>query len=200
MMNNMSDRDAAEAPESGDVTRVLASVSEGDEAARVRLIELLYEELRRLAGGLMRRERTEHTLQPTALVNEACLKLLGAPQSNWASRAEFFGSAAEVMRRVLVDHARRKLAAKRGGGQAAASLDAGAIARLDDANQVLGVDEALAQLAATDSRKAEIVKLRFFAGLEIDEIAAVLDVAPITVKRDWRYARAWLGNRLNEKT
>jgi len=183
------------APTPGDITQLLAFVAEGNDASRLRLIDLVYDELRRVAGGLLRNERADHTLEPTALVHEAWLRLFREAQPRWETRAHFFGSAAELMRRVLVDHARRRGAAKRGGGNGAVAVAVGMpeTGRADDArDQTLFVHEAIDRLEVIEPRKALIVKLRFFAGLSIEEIAVVLDLSSITIKREWRYARAWL--------
>ena len=182
-----------------EVTRVLKELAAGQTGARARLLELIYDELRGLARGLLRGERVDHTLAATGLVHEAYLRLLGDRPTNWDNRAHFFGAAAEVMRRVLVDHARGQRAAKRGGGRMRAPLDSGVSAKLKTPDTLLDVDEALTKLEAIEPRKARVVKLRFFAGLTLDEIAAVLEVAPITVKRDWRYARAWLVSHLGAR-
>jgi RNA polymerase sigma factor (TIGR02999 family) len=150
-----------------------------------------------MAGGLLRGERVEHTLQPTALVHEAWMRLVGGSAPECRSRREFFATATELMRRVLVDFARRRKAEKRGGGQPMMPLSTDAMeVGGDPLVHTLVVHEALDELAADDPRKAEVVKLRFFGGLSVEEIAAVLEVSPITVKRDWRYARAWLLQRL----
>lgn len=186
-------------PRSHEITGVLSGLASGDTRARQRLFELIYDELHRMARGAMRNERSDHTLQPTALVNEAYLRLVGDRPGQWQSRAHFFGAAAEVMRRILIDHAREKSAAKRGGGARPGPLgfDLDVAAAEQRHEEILAIDEALARLEASDPRKAEIVKLRFFAGLSTDEIAAVLEVSPITVKRDWRYARAWLNRQVD---
>lgn len=185
-----------EALSKGDITQLLEGAAEGDERSRLRLVELVYDELRRQAGALLRNERVEHTLEPTALVNEAWLRLFGEAEHDWKNRSYFFATAAELMRRVLVDYARKRKAAKRGGGQAVLPLS-GDLPGSDSAvEQTLAVHEALDDLALSDPRKALVVKLRFFGGLEMDKIAAALEVAPRTVKRDWRYARAWLSQRL----
>lgn len=185
-----------EEPAKGDITQLLEGVAEGDERSRLRLVELVYDELRRQAAALLRKERVEHTLEATALVHEAWLRLFGQGEHDWKNRTYFFATAAELMRRVLVDYARKHRAAKRGGGQAILPLSVDLPGRDDAVEQTLAVHEALDDLAAVDPRKALVVKLRFFGGLDMDEIAAALEVAPRTVKRDWRYARAWLLERL----
>jgi RNA polymerase sigma factor (TIGR02999 family) len=182
------------------MTLVLERVEAGDEAAKAQLLELAYEELRKVAGGMMRRERTDHTLQPTALVNEAVIRLLGEDALAAATnRAYFFGIMANVMRRVLVDHARKRDALRRGGDRQRASFDV-AIEEAEGAGRVdvLDLDEALNELAAVDQRQAQIVTLRFFGGLSIPEIAEHLDVSVSTVEKDWRFARAWLRRQLGE--
>jgi RNA polymerase sigma factor (TIGR02999 family) len=182
---------------SGDVTQILEQVADGDERARLRLVELVYDELRQIAAALLRGERVEHTLQPTALVHEAWIRLMGGAQPDCRTRREFFASATALMRRVLVDFARRRKAAKRGAGRSGLPISADVLeAGSDPLDQTLGVHDALDALAAEDPRKAEVVELRFFGGLSVEEVAAVLEVAPITVKREWRYARAWLLERL----
>lgn len=182
------------APRPNEITAVLSDLAAGDTRARQRLFEMIYDEMHRMAKGAMRRERVDHTLQATALVNEAYVRLFGTTPTKWDDRGHFFGAAAEVMRRVLIDHAREKVAEKRGGLARKLPLDAHLdVASVhEDHEEVLAIDEALSRLEATDQRKAEIVKLRFFGGLSIEEIAAVLEISEITVKRDWRYARAWL--------
>jgi RNA polymerase sigma-70 factor (ECF subfamily) len=180
----------------GDVTRLLAEVAGGAPAARERLLEAIYNELHGLAAGLMRGERADHTLQPTALVHEAFLRMFGSQAGKFENRAHLFGAAAEAMRRILIDHARQRAALKRGGGAAEEELGSSFGVLPEALNELLAVDEALTLLEREDPRKAEIVKLRFYAGLSMEQIADVLEVAVITVKRDWRFARAWLGRRL----
>jgi RNA polymerase sigma-70 factor, ECF subfamily len=182
---------------SEDVTRILAESAE-DSGARARLLEAIYEELHGIAGGFMRRERADHTLQATALVHEAVLRIFGSDNSRFESRAHLFGAAAEAMRRILIDHARQKAALKRGGGVPASRLEAGEPAQASntDAGELLAVDEALTRLESVDPRKAQIVKLRFYGGLGMEQIADALEISVITVKRDWRFARAWLAQRL----
>jgi RNA polymerase sigma factor (TIGR02999 family) len=180
--------------DSADVTAMLLAWSDGDEAARAQLIDAVYDELRRLARGHLSRERPEHSLAPTALVHEAYLKLVDQRRVRWQSRAHFFSIAAHVMRRILVDHARARAAGKR----------AGATVSLDDVEagtppvdvDLLALDTALEKLAAVDERQGRLVELRYFGGLTVEETAAALDVSPITVKRDWALARAWLFREL----
>ena len=180
-----------------DVTQLLVDWQGGDARALDRLIPLLYDELRALAAGYLRGERESHTLQPTALVHEAFLRLVDQRTATWQNRAHFFGIAAQAMRRILADHARRRLAAKRGGGQLVTLGDDVPLPGGSGAD-VVRVDEALDRLAAQDERQARVVEMRFFAGLTIEETAEVLGVSPMTVKRDWMVARAWLQRELGE--
>jgi RNA polymerase sigma factor (TIGR02999 family) len=183
--------------ESPDVTQLLKDWSGGDEAAADRLMPLVHEELRRLAHQYMRRENPGHTLQTSALVNEAYLRLVDQSKIQWESRAHFFGIAARLMRQILVDQARRKNFAKRGGGAIRVSLDsANAVAQEQSAN-VMALDEALKTLEQTDPRKSQIVELRFFGGMSIEETAQALKVSPGTVMREWTFARAWLRNEMS---
>jgi RNA polymerase sigma factor (TIGR02999 family) len=174
------------------VTTLLRAWAQGQEAAGDRLFPILYDELRRLAARYMRRERRAHTLQPSGLVHEAYLRLAGAPDCDWHSRAHFFAIAARVMRQVLVDHARKRGAAKREGQLVTLQdVDAPALPV-----ELLDLDDALRELAALDPRQARVVELRFFGGLDVEETAEVLDLSARTVKREWRTARAWLQRRL----
>jgi|SRR5271157_1812338 len=175
----------------GPATRLLLASSEGNRAAEEKLIPLVYNELRRLAGGYMRAERPDHTLQPTALVHEAYLRLVGQ-ESDWKSRTHFLGVAARQMRRVLVDHARKRSAAKRAGGESRVAFEDVLAVAAEEPAQLVSVDEALDRLAAEYPRQARVVELRFFGGYTGDDIAGILAVSPETVKRDWRFARAWL--------
>jgi RNA polymerase sigma factor (TIGR02999 family) len=176
-----------------EVTRILWAIERGDPQAARQLWPLVYVELRRLAAQRMIRERPGQTLQPTALVNEAYLRLVGtAEASGWDSRAQFFAAAAEAMRRILVDRARRRRSRKRGGGLARAEYDEANLAAPEAADELLAVDEALAGLTAVDAQAAELVKLRYFAGLSIPEAARVLGISPRSADRLWAYARAWL--------
>jgi RNA polymerase sigma-70 factor, ECF subfamily len=181
-----------------DVTGLLLAWGGGDADAGERLLPVVYEELRRQAARAMRREAGEHTLQATALVHEAYLRLVDQRRVEWRSRAQFFGVAAQMMRRVLVDHARGRLAAKRGGGARRVTLDGqGADAAAPDADvDVLALHEALERLAVLDPDQARLVELRYFAGLGIEETAEALGVSPATVKREWAVARAWLRREL----
>ncbi len=175
-----------------DITRVLDAANHGDEAAQARLLTLVYDELHDLASRHMRGERPNHTLQPTILVHEAYLRLTGEPEVTWNGRAHFFGAAAEVMRRILVDHARARVAAKRGGNLRRLPLDDANELSADQPEEVIAIDEALEALAAIDAQRAEIVKLRFFGGLSVEQVAEALDVSTRTVVRQWQFARVWL--------
>jgi RNA polymerase sigma factor (TIGR02999 family) len=183
-------------PESRDVTRLLESWSGGDKAALGELLPIVYRELRGLAASYIRRERPDHTLQPTALVHEAYLRLVDQSQVRSPTRAHFFAVAANLMRQILVNHAERHKAAKRGGGNKV-SLEDGAAAVAPRGVDVIALDQALNKLTLLDPRQGRIVELRFFGGLTEDEIAKVLGVSPITVKRDWRIARALLHRELS---
>lgn len=177
-------------------TLLLKQVQAGDRAALDELLPQVYDELRRLAALQLQRERADHTLQPTALVHEAYLRLIDQHAVDWQNRAQFFGLAAEMMRRILVNHALARQAAKRGGPQTRVALDAAVdFAAQQDVN-LLALDEALQELAALDPAQARLVELKYFGGLSIEEIAAVLDVSPATVKREWRMAKAWLFQQL----
>jgi RNA polymerase sigma-70 factor, ECF subfamily len=176
---------------SAGVTELLRAWSDGDDDALERLMPLVEAELRRLAGAYMRRERREHTLQATALVNEAFLRLTDARRVRWQDRAHFLGISARLMRRVLVDHARHRGYQKRGGGAQRVTLHE-ELATLDPALDVVALDLALDALAKVDVRKSRTVELRFFGGLSVEETAEVLQVSPDTVKRDWRLAKLWL--------
>jgi RNA polymerase sigma factor (TIGR02999 family) len=184
---------------SGDVTRLLQRWGDGDAQAMADLLPLLYDDLRRLAAVHLRRQPPGHTLQPTALVNEAYLKLAGRQDLSFAHRAGFFALAATVMRKLLVDHARAHHAAKRGGDAVRVTLDEGIADRPSRDVDFLELDAALEELGRLDGRQARIVELRFFAGLGIEETAAALDLSPATVKRDWATARAWLYRRLSDR-
>lgn len=183
-------------PAGPDVTGLLADWSRGDRHALESLLPVVYAELRRIAARQLRRERDGHTLQPTALVHEAYLRLVEQRSVNFESRAHFFGVAAQVMRRVLVDHARRQAATKRGNGAQRVPLDAAAETAAVNQIPVLRLDHALGRLEKIDPDLARIVELRAFGGLTIDEAAHVLNVSPTTAKRDWRTAKAWLTNEL----
>jgi len=178
------------APE--DVTTLLAQLVAGKDEAANKLIPMVYDELRRLAGGYMRRERADHTLQATALVHEAYLKLVQQRSVDWQSRAHFFGIAAQMMRRILIDHARGHLRDKRGAGQQVVPLDEAVVFSPEQSAEMLKVDESLQRLSKLDPRQAKVVELRFFGGLTVEETADVLKISPKTVKREWSVAKAWL--------
>ena len=188
-----------------ELTQLLIAWSCGDADALEQLTPLVYGELRRLAHAHMRRERGEHTLQTTALVHEAFLRLIGNPQERWQSRAHFYAIAAQMMRRVLVDYARANQRVKRGGDALHLTLeDADSAVESSAFNpafniEVIALDTALDELAAIDPRRSRVVELRFFGGLSVEETAQVLQVAPDTVVRDWRVAKAWLFRRLNDE-
>jgi RNA polymerase sigma factor (TIGR02999 family) len=175
------------------VTKVLAAIAQGDPRAAEQLLPLVYDELRRLAAQKLAHEKPGQTLQATALVHEAYLRLLGDEHAhNWNSRGHFFSAAAEAMRRILVDNARRKQAAKHGGDVARQDLDGLEIALPEIPEDLVALDEALTKLAATDKTAADLVHLRFFAGLPLSEVAQQLGISPRTADRLWAYARAWL--------
>jgi RNA polymerase sigma-70 factor (ECF subfamily) len=186
--------DEADRPR-GEVTMLLAAVRDGDAGAKDRLFEVVYAELRRRAAALMARQPARHTLQPTALVHEAYLRLSGG-EGEWRDRGHFYATAAAAMRCILVDHARALGAAKRGGGGLRVTLDAESLAGKGGDEEVLAVHDALARLAETDPDQARIVELRYFGGLEFAEIAGALDVPERTVYRRWDRARAWLWREL----
>lgn len=186
-----------ESPAPHDVTQLLIAWSSGDQAARDRLMSVVYEELHRLARRYMRRESPGHTLQTSALVNEAFLRLVDQRNVHWQNRAHFFGIAAQMMRRILVDYARSRSYAKRGGGERALPLDEGLIVSEERSAEVVAVHEALEELAKFDPRKSQIVELRFFGGLTIEETAEVLGVSPGTVMSDWTMAKAWLRREIS---
>jgi RNA polymerase sigma factor (TIGR02999 family) len=180
----------------GELTTLLQAWSAGDERARARLLELVYDQLRKLAAQQLRREHGSQTLNTTGLVHEAYLRLAGQEGLNWKDRGHFFGIAAVTMRRVLVEAARRRGAGKRGGAWRRVTL-ADDVAALEARGlELLDLDDALTALAAVDERQAHIVELRYFAGLNVEEAAEVMEIAPATVKRDWTVARAWLFRRL----
>jgi RNA polymerase sigma-70 factor (ECF subfamily) len=175
-----------------DVTLLLGRIARGDDAAASKLIPLVYDELRRLAGGYMRRERKDHTLQATALVHEAYLKLTEQRSVDWQGRAHFFGIAAQVMRRILIDHARGHLRAKRGGGVIPVPLDEALTFSPEQSLELVKLNESLERLAKLDPRQGKIVELRFFGGLTVEETAQMLGISAKTVKREWSMAKAWL--------
>ena len=180
------------APSQQQVTELLAAWGDGDQAARDELMPLVYEELRRLARRCMNRERAGHTLQTSALVHEAFLRLVDQKNVRWQDRAHFFGIAARLMRQILVDYARRRGYAKHGGGGRRVPLDEAVVVSEERAAEVMALDDALKRLAEIDPRKSQVVELRFFGGLSIEETAEVLGVSEGTVRRDWALAKAWL--------
>ena len=175
-----------------EVTRILHSIESGDAKAADELLALVYEELRKLAACKMANEVPGQTLQPTALVHEAWLRLTGNENAKWDSRAHFFGAAAEAMRRILIENARRKRALRHGGGQQRLDIQDVEIAAATKDEELLAANDALEKFAALDQQKAELVKLRYFAGLTIEEAAQLLGISAATAKRWWVYARAWL--------
>jgi len=187
------------ASDSDNVTRLLLEWGDGNQQALEALVPLIYKELRNLAHNFLYRERLGHTLQTTALVHEAYLKLIDQNDARWQNRAHFFAIAAQAMRRILIDSARKHAAAKRGGPQEELSLDEVADIALEPDSNLLKLDEALNQLAKIDPRQSRIVELRYFGGLTIEETAEVISVSPATVKREWMMARAWLHQEITER-
>jgi RNA polymerase sigma-70 factor (ECF subfamily) len=185
------------AAEAGEVTRLLLELKQGNKEAEGKLIPLVYNELRRIAGTYMRREAPGHSLQPTALVHEAYLRLTDLKKIDWQSRSHFFAVSATIMRRIVVDHARASRARKRGDGWDAVSLNDAILPSPERAPEILALDEALNRLAELDQRQSKIVELRFFAGMSEEEIGSVLGISARTVKRDWRIAKAWLFKELH---
>lgn len=183
-------------PTPSEVTRTLLRWRDGDASAFEALIPLVYDEMRRIAASYLRNERSGHTLQPTALAHEACLRLIDQRSVSWQNRAHFLGIAAQAMRRILADHARRHGALKRGGGAQRVALEDQEIAASPRGVEIQELDTALEDLARLEPRQARVVELRFFGGLSIEEAAEVLGVSPATVKRDWLVARAWLFREL----
>ena len=183
-------------PPSQEVTQLLAAWSDGDRSALDKLLPLVEGELHRLAHRYMSHEREDHTLQTTALVNEAYLKLIDQ-QVNWKNRAHFFGIAAQIMRRILIDHARKHLGPRHGGGKTI-SLDEVAVVSDERASELVALDEALTTLEKVDERKGRVVELRYFAGLSVEETAAVLDVSDETIRREWQRAKAFLRRELSQ--
>lgn len=181
-----------------DVTHMLEALERGDARVADRLLAAVYEELRRLASARLARESPDHTLQPTALVHEAYLRLVGDGGADWRNRAHFFAAAAEAMRRILVESARRKARLKRGGDRQRVALEHADAAAPEESLDLLALDEALGRLAERDAEKAELVKLRFFAGLSVQEAADVLGISRATADRHWAYARAWLYDEIRK--
>lgn len=186
-------------PQPQEVTQLLVAWSNGDRVARDQLMSVVYPELHRLAHHYMKRESPGHTLQTSALVNEAFLRLVDQRDVQWRNRAHFFGIAAQMMRRILVDYARNRHYAKRGGGKLPLSLDEALIISDERSAEVVDLDETLERLAELDLRKSQIVELRFFGGLSIEETAEVLAVSPGTVMRDWTLAKAWLRREMSTR-
>jgi len=180
------------APASEGITQLLINWRDGDKAALDQLMPLVYEELRRLARGFMGKERNNHTLQTSALINEAYLKLVDQDETNWQNRAHFFAVSAQIMRHILIDHARSYGYEKRGAGAQRLGLDDVKVFSEERAGELVALDEALTDLATVDPRKSRLVELRFFGGLNIEETAEVMNLSPTTVQREWRAAKAWL--------
>jgi len=187
-------------PATHEITELLQDWSEGDESALERLMPLVYEQLHRLAHQHMKREKPGHILQTSAVINEAYLRMVDSPRIHWQNRAQFFGIAARVMRRILVDEARKRRSDKRGGDAIQVTLNEAINVALEQAANVTALDDALKTLEAIDPRQSKIVELRFFGGLSVDETAEVLKVSPGTVMRDWTFARAWLKNEMGAAT
>lgn len=185
-------------PQRGEATKALTDLGRGDASAAQRLLPLVYDELRALAGAHFRRQEADHTLQPTALVHEVFLRLVDQTSVEWNGRPHFLAVAATAMRQILIDHARRRRAAKRGGHLQRVTLAAVGTPTADKEVDLIALDDALAELAALDERKHRVVVMRFFGGLTVEEVAQVLEVSKTTVESDWRSARAWLGVRLEK--
>jgi RNA polymerase sigma-70 factor, ECF subfamily len=183
-------------PHQHEITQLLAEWSDGNQSALDELYPLVYEELHRLARRYMSRERKGHTLQTTALINEAYVRLVDQKNVHWANRSHFFAISAQIMRRILIDHARRHAYAKRGGGAQQVSLEEVAVVAREQSAEIIRLDEALKILAKMDPRRCHVVELRYFGGLSNEEIAEVLKVSENTVTRDWNLARAWLYQQL----
>lgn len=175
-----------------DVTKILTAIQQGDLSAADQLMPIIYEELRRLAAQKMAHEAPGQTIQATALVHEAYIRLVGSGDPGWENRRHFFAAAAEAMRRILVDRARTKKSLKRGGGKKDLPLEEAGVTVDPPSDDIIALDEALEKLAQTDKQKADLVKLRYFAGLTNEQAAKALDISPTTAKRQWRYARVWL--------
>jgi RNA polymerase sigma factor (TIGR02999 family) len=182
-----------------DVSGLLAAWNEGDPSAQEELLPLVYDELRRLARGHLRRERPGHTLQPTALVHEAYLRLVGEGAATWQNRAHFYGIAARLMRQILINHAEARATARRGGGALRLSLSAADRLTEGPDVELMALDDALKGLSALDPRQGQIVEMRFFGGLSVEETAEVLGLSPATVKREWSAARAWLRREIDRR-
>jgi RNA polymerase sigma factor (TIGR02999 family) len=184
---------------SNDVTQLLIKWSKGDQSALDEVIRLVHPELRRLARHYMARESPGHTLQTSALINEAYIRLVDQQKMPWQSRGHFYGVAAQVMRHILIDHARKHRYAKRGGGARKVPVDEATMVNDKRAEELVALDEALKALATLDLRKSQIIELRFFGGLSIAETAEVLNISPMTVTREWRTAKAWLRHEMNKQ-
>ena len=184
---------------SNGITRLLLELSNGNRDAVDALMPLIYDELRHLASNYLRRERSDHTLQPTALVNEAYLRMVDQTRANWQNRAHFFGVAAQMMRRILVDHARAHAAEKRGHDFQKLSLDENIDKAVERSEELVALDDALNNLVKIDEQKARIVELRYFGGLSVEETAEILGVTPITIKRHWRMTKAWLFGQMQKQ-
>jgi RNA polymerase sigma factor (TIGR02999 family) len=183
-----------------EVTQLLIDWSNGDQAALDKLMPLVYDELRRMAKRYMARQSPGHTLQTTALINDAFIKLVGQQEKHWQSRAHFFGVAAQAMRSILVDYARSRQSEKRGGGAQQVSLDEALTVSEERASELVALDEALKELARVDPRKCHVVELRYFGGLSVEETAEVLKVSAVTVMRDWSMAKSWLHRELSKSS
>jgi RNA polymerase sigma-70 factor (ECF subfamily) len=198
-LQKATQKDSAMAePSAQHVTRLLQAWSQGNDAALKELVPLVHQELRRLARRYMFGERPGHTLQTTALVNEAYLRLVNCRQVNWQNRAHFFAISAQLMRRILVDHARTRGYQKRGGGVPKVTLDEALMWSQEKGHDLVALDDALKDLAGVDPRKSKVVELRFFGGLNVEETAEVLKVSPDTILRDWRLAKAWLAREMGK--
>jgi RNA polymerase sigma-70 factor (ECF subfamily) len=182
-----------------EITQLLTNWGQGDETVLERLVPLVYPELRRMARRQMARENPNHTLQTSALINEAYLKLVDRQGTDWQNRAHFFAVAAQVMRHILIDHARRRLYDKRGGGAQHLALEEAEIISDERTAELLVLDEALRTLTNLDARRSQIVELKFFGGLNAEEIAEVMSISPATVQREWRAAKAWLRHTMTSK-
>jgi RNA polymerase sigma factor (TIGR02999 family) len=187
------------AEEAGEITRILNDLRDGKSGAQDQLIPLVYGELRRLAAQYLRRERPGHSLEATALVHEAYLRLVGQRDKDWHNRAHFFGVAAHLMRLILVDHARKRRALRHGGGGQRLSLDSVLLFSEEQFEELIALDEALERLAQIDPRMVKVVELRYFSDLSVEETAEVLGVSARTVKRDWQFAKPWLHAELRHK-
>lgn len=186
-------------PAAAQVTQLLVNWRKGDEVALAQLMPVVYQELRKLAGYYLRGERLGHTLQPTALIHEAYLRLIDQSLPQWQNRAHFYGVAAQLMRQILVEHARAQIAQKRGGGAAQVALDDALNYAPERAAELVALDDALNSLAALDGRKSRLIELRYFGGLSVEETAQVLDVSPSTITREQRLAQAWLRHALRKE-